>query len=154
MASNEDAQKSSPPARRWADWFDRDLPDVFRWLEERRPSLLSSGDRIRVEEEVSDGVLRVRAEAPGIDPDKDAHVSVEDGVLRLKVERRQQSQAEDEGRVRSEFQYGSFYRAIPLPKGVDPSDVTATYKDGILEITVPMPEPVQPEPRKVAIGRT
>jgi HSP20 family protein len=153
MATNLDVQKSSPPTRRLADWFDVDLPDVFRWFEERRPGLLSGGDRIRVEEEVSDGVLHIRAEAPGIDPEKDAQVSVEDGVLRLHVERRQESRSEEEGRVRSEFHYGSFYRAIPLPKGVDQSQVSASYKDGILEITVPMPQPAQAESQKVNISR-
>jgi len=153
MAGSTDLQKSNPPARRLADWFDLDLPDVFRWLEDRRPALLSGGDRIRVEEEVTDGVLRIRAEAPGIDPEKDAQISVEDGVLRLNIERRQQARSEEDGTVRSEFHYGSLSRVLPLPKGVDPAQVTANYKDGILEIAVPLPEPAQPEARQVQIDR-
>lgn len=143
------------PRNRWlSDWFDFQLPDLFRWFDERRPGLFGTEDRIRVEEEMADGVLHIRAEAPGIDPEKDADISVEDGVVRLKIQRRQESRSEEEGRVRSEFHYGSFYRTIPLPKGVDSSQIHATYKDGILEVTVPMPEPTSPPAQKVNVSRS
>jgi HSP20 family protein len=108
---------------------------------------------MRVEEEIKDGALHVRAEVPGIDPEKDAEVSVSDGMLRIKVERRRESRSEEEGHMRSEFRYGSFYRSIPLPKGADSSHVNASYKDGILEVTVPMPEPPPSQAQKISISR-
>jgi len=147
-----EVRQSAAPARRIADWFD-DLPDLFRWFDDRRPSLFGAEDRIRVEEEIKEGALHIRAEVPGIDPDKDADVSVSEGMLRIRVERRKESRAEEEGRFHSEFRYGSFYRSIPLPKGADSSMVNASYKDGILEVVVPMAEPARSEAQKVAITR-
>ena len=144
-----DAQPATP-ARRMGDWFDLDFPALFRWFDERRP-ILGVEDRIRLEEEVIDGVLHIRAEAPGIDPANDAEVTVDDGILRVRVERRKEDRTETEGRVRSEFRYGSFARAVSLPKGTDATKVTATYRDGILDVSVPMPETVNAAAQKVAI---
>jgi HSP20 family protein len=132
------------------DWFDFDFPALFRWFDERRPAL-GLDDRIRIEEEVADGVLHIRAEAPGIDPETDAEVTVDDGILRVRVERRKDERTETEGRVRSEFRYGSFARAVSLPKGTDAAKVTATYRDGILDVSVPMPDLVTATAQKVAI---
>lgn len=142
--------QAAAPARRMGDWFDFDLPGLFRWFEERRP-LHAFDDRIRMEEEVADGVLHIRAEAPGIDPDRDAEVTVDDGVLRVRVERRKEERTESDGRVRSEFRYGSFARALTLPRGTDAAKVSATYRDGILDVSVPMPETVDTSSQKVAI---
>ena len=161
MANEETAKTETPvkveaqsaaPARRMGDWFDFDFPALFRWFEERRP-LLGVDDRIRLEEEVADGVLHIRAEAPGIDPEKDAEVTVDDGFLRVRIERRKEERTETDGRVRSEFRYGSFARAVSLPKGTDSSKVTATYRDGILDVAVPMPETGNATAQKVAIER-
>jgi HSP20 family protein len=144
-------QTPTPPARR--EWFDFDFPGLFRWFEERRP-MLGMEDRIRLEEEMADGVLHIRAEAPGIDPERDAEVTVDDGVLRVRVERRKEERSETEGRVRSEFRYGSFARAVSLPKGTDASKVSATYRDGILDVSVPMPETDTPTAQRVAIDHS
>ena len=149
----EKAVGATTPARRFGDWFDLDMPNLFRWLDDRRPALFAMDDRLRLEEEVVDGVLHIRAEVPGIDPDKDADITVEDGVLRVSVERRKEERSEEGGRVRSEFRYGSFSRAISLPRGVDTSKVAATYRDGILDVSVPMPEEVDASGHKVAIAK-
>jgi HSP20 family protein len=97
---------------------------------------------IRVEEYEEDGVVVVRAELPGIDPDKDVDVTITDGMLRIEAERRQEEHKEGTGYVRREMSYGSFTRTLPLPEGVSEADIEASYKDGILEIRVPVPEPV------------
>lgn len=144
---------TSTPAKRLGDWFDRDVLDLVRWFDERRPGLLPVADRIRVEEEADEGVLHVRAEVPGIDPDKDVEITVTDGSLHIRVERRQEAKSEAEGRFRSEFRYGSFYRSLPLPKGVDAGQVNATYKDGILQVDVPLPAGSMGEARKVEVTR-
>ncbi len=137
MSTKLEVRRPDPLVRRFTDWLD--FPDLFRWFEERRPALFDE-HMIRVEEHVTDGMLTIRAEVPGIDPEKDADITIGDGLLRMKVERRQEETSEEEGRFRSEFRYGSFARSVPLPPDTDPDKVIATYKDGILEVTVPVPE--------------
>jgi HSP20 family protein len=134
--------------RRFTDWLD--MPDLFRWFEERRPALFDE-QLIRVEEHVENGVLTIRAEVPGIDPEKDAEITIGDGVLRFRVERRQEETSEGRGRYRSEFRYGSFSRSVPLPADTNPESVTASYRDGILEVRVPVPEG---EPERVTVPVT
>lgn len=108
------------------------FPDLFRGFGKFEPE-------IRVEEIVDGDVLTVRAEAPGIDPEKDVDISMANGKLFLKVERRESHETKEDGSTRSEFRYGSFRRTLLLPEGTTPTDVKATYKDGILEVKVPMP---------------
>jgi HSP20 family protein len=81
--------------------------------------------------------LVVRAEIPGIDPDRDVNVFVENGMLVLSGERKQEQRAGDDRNFRTEIMYGSFLRTVPLPDGVNPEDVRATYDNGVLEIVVP-----------------
>jgi HSP20 family protein len=109
--------------------------------------------RGRVEEFVDGSEAVVRAELPGIDPDRDVDIRVEDHMLRLRVERRQESKHEEDGRYRSEFSYGSYQRMIPLPSGATDEDVKATYKDGILEVRVPV-DSSRTEPKKITVQRS
>ncbi len=100
---------------------------------------------IRVEEFHDDGTLVVRADLPGIDPDKDVGLTVAGGMLRIEAERREEEKKEDKGYIRQELRYGSLSRTLPLPEGVSESDIKATYKAGTLEIRIPEP---RPEPAK------
>jgi HSP20 family protein len=136
------------PLRRW-DWFD--TPELFGWLERVRPSF-GPDDRLRVEEELTDETLVIRAEMPGLDPDKDIEITIGDGVLHLKAERKTEAREEVKGRVRSEFHYGSFDRIVRVPKDIVVEDVVAVYKDGILEVRVPYKVPTEAPPRKVPVG--
>lgn len=84
--------------------------------------------------------LVVRADVPGVQKEN-LDVRLEDGALIVSGERQQEREEESqEGSYRSERSYGSFYRAIPLPEGVSEDKIAATYRDGVLEVTVPMPE--------------
>jgi HSP20 family protein len=83
----------------------------------------------------------VRAELPGLNKD-DVDVEVDDDALIIRGERHNDVEEEQEGYYRSERSYGSFYRAIPLPEGVDPNACNATFKDGVLEVT--LQKPTQP----------
>jgi HSP20 family protein len=74
-------------------------------------------DFIRVEEFREDGTLVIRADLPGIDPEKDAEVTVSDGMLRIEAERRAEEKQEEEGYLRQEVHYGSLSRSLPLPAG-------------------------------------
>jgi HSP20 family protein len=118
---------------RWLDWLGHEFPQIPLF-----PSLrLEDADRLmRCEEFIEEGRFVLRAELPGIDPDKDVEVTVTDGVLRIQAHRRE----EHKDRHRSEFFYGELARTLTLPKGVDESAVTAAYRDGILEISVSLPK--------------
>ncbi|MGB3411804.1 MAG: Hsp20/alpha crystallin family protein [Microthrixaceae bacterium] len=97
------------------------------------------GDRMNIEEFREDDMLVVKAEMPGVDPDQDVEITVSNGNLDIRVERREQHEStDDQGTYRSEFKYGQFTRRIPLPGGATSQDSTAKYKDGILEIRIPV----------------
>jgi HSP20 family protein len=81
--------------------------------------------------------LVVRAELPGIDPEKDVDISLQDDVLTIRGERRQEEQEKGDHYFRSETHYGSFERQLVIPEGTKVEDISASYKDGILEVVVP-----------------
>ena len=99
---------------------------------------LASATNIRVEEFQDDGTYVIRAEAPGIDPDEDIDLTVNDAVLRLDIRRHQRKKDEKRKHHRTEFTYGAFTRIITLPRKASEKDVTAEYEDGILEVRVPL----------------
>ena len=72
---------------------------------------------IRVEEFVDDKTLVVRAELPGVDPDKDVEITIDNGYLRIHAERQEKEEHKDKGRFRSEFRYGSFSRIPAAGRG-------------------------------------
>ena len=81
----------------------------------------------------------IRAELPGVDPDRDIDVSVDNGVLTIAAERQESNREQLEKGYRSEFRYGSFVRQVRLPAGTSAEVVSAAYKDGVLEIRMPKP---------------
>ena len=125
--------------------------ELFRWPEWTRLAALE--DRIRVEEYSEDGTLVIRAEMPGIDPDKDVDISVSDGMLTIRAERREETKTEERQGFHSEFHYGAFSRSLRLPAGASEADVKASYKDGILEVRVPIDEE-RAAARKIAIEKS
>jgi HSP20 family protein len=107
---------------------------------------------IRVEQFLDGNTLVVRAEVPGIDPDQDVDVSVSEGMLHIKAERQEKTEHKDKSGYSSEFRYGSFSRSVSLPPGTLEENITATYKDGVLEVRVPAPEQApSTEKRKIRI---
>jgi HSP20 family protein len=97
------------------------------------------GAPIRMEEVRDGDDLVVRAELPGVDPEHDVEVTVHEGVLSIRAERRETSDEKTAESYRSEFRYGRFERQIRLPEGTSPDVVSATYKDGVLEVRLPLP---------------
>ena len=81
-------------------------------------------------------VLEVSAELPGMGKD-DVRISIDDDMLTLSGEKRVESTSQEDGCYRVERAYGSFYRVVPLPGDVDRDKIEATFKDGVLRITVP-----------------
>jgi HSP20 family protein len=86
-----------------------------------------------------DGQLIARADLPGLSKD-DVQVELRDDAILIRGQRKQEHEEKREGYYRSERSYGSFYRQIPLPKGVKTENATATFRDGVLEITMPAPQ--------------
>lgn len=132
-----------PLVRRFPDWPFLRVPGF--WPEE---------DVLLVEEYRDNGSLVIRADLPGIDPEKDVDIEVVDGTLRVSAERRQEERVEEKDFVRTELRYGSFARTLPLPAGASEKDVVASYKDGVLEIRIPFEAPEAPEAKKIPINRT
>src|SRR4029453_19339810 len=84
------------------------------------------------------GKVIVRADLPGLNKD-DIDVEITNDAIRIRGERRQEREENEEGYYRSERSYGSFYREIPLPSGVNPEEANASFRNGVLEITMPAP---------------
>lgn len=138
-----------PPETVWSqDLVDSAFSDMFGTLVGGETQVM------RVEEYLEDGTCVIRAELPGIDPDKDVEITVADGVVHLRAEREERSDEKRPDGYRSEFRYGRLSRSIRLPQGADETDVTASYEDGILEIRVPAPGPeTAPAPTRIPISR-
>jgi HSP20 family protein len=86
---------------------------------------------------------------PGIPEDKIA-VEFDDGSLTVSGERERVDEAKNDGFYRFERRFGSFSRTVGLPQGVTEDDVSADYRDGVLEIKVAKPE--KPKPRRIQVG--
>jgi|SRR5208282_1327432 len=126
------------------------FPEFFDWLESPWATLLpfASGQMFRVEEYVKDNTYVLRAELPGMDPEKDVEVTVDAGILTIHAERRE----EHEEPHRSEFRYGSLTRSVTLPANVDADKVTASYDKGILRVSAPITE-AKAASRRIAITK-
>jgi HSP20 family protein len=109
------------------------LSDLLELFEPPYPLLRPfAGQTMRVEEGVEDGRYVVRAELPGIDPEKQAEVTLSKGILTIHAERPEGI----DGKHRSEFRYGSFTRHVALPASADEADIEASYDHGIIEVSV------------------
>ena len=81
--------------------------------------------------------LVVRADLPGVDP-KNVEIRVLGNVLTIKGSRAAAVEEKDRDFVHREIRYGSFERAISIPKGVKQEDINAAYRNGVLELTIPL----------------
>ncbi len=120
--------------------------DMSDWLELEFPP--RAGHVIRVEDLLTEREYTIRAEIPGIDPDKDVQVTIANGILTIHAERKDETQS----RHRSEFRYGMLQRSVRLPANFDEENVIAKYGNGILEVTVPL-KPTEPAGRQIAIAK-
>jgi HSP20 family protein len=85
-----------------------------------------------------DGKLHVTADLPGMSRD-DVRIEVRDNNLVIEGERKQEKKEDREGYFLTERSYGKFYRVIPLPDDVNPDSARATFRDGVLELTMDLP---------------
>jgi HSP20 family protein len=86
----------------------------------------------------------IRAEVPGMSRE-DMDVRIENRVLTLKGERKPDPEVSENNALHTERFYGEFTRSFSLPATVDASKISATYKDGVLEVSVPKSENAKPK---------
>jgi len=96
--------------------------------------------------------LVLKAELPGINPD-DVEVRVEDNTLYLKGERKFETEVKEQNYHRVERTYGTFARSFSLPNSVDSEKVAASYKDGVLTLTLPKKEEAKPKTIKISVSK-
>lgn len=97
-----------------------------------------------------DQEFQIKVDLPGLS-ESDVHVEILDGRLTISGQRTGFHEENKDGYRRIERASGSFKRALSLPKGVDASAVAASFKNGVLEITVPKPEAEKPQQVQIAV---
>ena len=127
------------------------LPDLFDIFDEPWAPLLpfTVGRPFRVEDYLQEGNYVLRAELPGLDPEKDVEVRVEGRTLTIQAERHEEHKEPHH----CEFRYGSLTRSVTLPEGADTEHIAAGYDKGILQVTVPLPQ-ARAESRRIKVSRT
>jgi HSP20 family protein len=95
--------------------------------------------------------VKIVAEVPGVGPE-DVKISLENNLLTIRGEKRQQAEEKTERVHRYERTYGSFERAFSLPTTVDPEKIAASYANGILTVTIPKAERARPREIPVKVG--
>ena len=116
--------------------------------------LSRGGDTINVRFDVSesDESVEITAELPGID-ESDIDVTLADGVMTIKGEKKAESEKKKKDYYLSERHYGSFLRSFRLPDSVDPEKVKATFDKGVLAITLPKRAAAKQKQKKISISR-
>jgi len=122
----------------------QELERMMRSWESRFPRLPFEGFEEEeiippVESYVKDGNLVVRADVPGLDP-KDIEISVLHNVLTIKGERKAEKEVKEKDYLRREVSYGSFERRMSLPEGAAADKISATFKNGVVEVSIPLPK--------------
>jgi len=99
----------------------------------------------------TDKEIEVKAALPGVKPE-DVSITVQDGVLTIRAEHKEETEEKKKDYYRRELHYGSFHRAFALPAGADVDKATATFANGILHLTLPKAEVAQAKQIKVSHG--
>jgi HSP20 family protein len=106
----------------------------------------------KVEVKENEKEILVTAEVPGVDM-KDIDISLRPDAIAIQGEKHQEKEEKEKGYYRMERSYGSFYRLIPLPCGVDRDNVKATLKDGVLKISLPKTKEALQTEKKIPVSQ-
>ena len=137
---------------RWLNRSSRDFDSIFDSFFNGHTCRSEAGCDFMPRIDIIDDkdALRLEVELPGMEKDA-IKVMVEDGVLSISGERKSESEKKDENYLRSERVYGSFSRSFTLPENVDVENISADYKNGILNVTLAKSEKAKPKEIKVDI---
>lgn len=137
--------------RQMTNELDRVFDEPWPFFQLRVPKMNGGAWIPKVDVVTKDNKLVTRVDLPGMKTE-DVSVEVADGMLTLSGERKKEVKEEKDDYFREEREYGSFCRTVPLPKGVKADDIKATFNNGVLEVTVPLPaEAVEPKAKKIAV---
>lgn len=125
---------------RWRPWnllddiadLRREMEQMLgRWQVDDGRSFLPATDIVTKDKDVV-----IKMELPGLDPEKDLDIKVDGGALVVSGRREKEREVSEADYHLRERSYGSFYRRFPLPEGVSADAISATYNDGVLEVTL------------------
>jgi HSP20 family protein len=133
-----------------AGWFMPRLLTQGRELLGREAEFAPTEWTPRIEVLEREGQFVVRADLPGMSKE-DVKVEIARDHITLQGERKEEEKEEREGYYYGECRYGAFYRAIPLPEGVDTTKATAEFHKGVLEVVMPKVTPTQPQVRRLEV---
>src|SRR4051794_10469402 len=136
----------------WMDSWDRRFNDIFKRSFDFAPSTFSRWNSFSPAVNVTetDKAFTVTAELPGMD-EQDINLMLERDALLITGEKKNEVEHKDKGYYRMERTYGAFRREIPLPGQIDPEHVEATFKKGVLTVTLPKIGPDKPGTTKIEI---
>lgn len=127
------------------EFFDRFAREIF-------PDSEAGSFMPRVELRDNGKTYTLSAELPGL-KENEINISLQDNTLILEGERKNEYKKEGKGYYRSEFSYGSFYRAIPLASDVNAESVNASYQNGVLTVNIEKVAEVESKAKKITINR-
>ena len=133
--------------------IDKLFEDAFRHLGRSSESELAEGIMIpKVDISGSEKEYCISAELPGIE-EKDIEIEMHGEVLSIKAQREQENKDEKKGYYRIERHYGTFQRMMHLPEDADTENITANYKNGVLNISVARKTALKNSSRKISISQ-
>ncbi len=139
------------PYQELSNWH-RDIDDLFRRFfpgdNEETNQVPMSHWMPATEAFDKDGQYIIRADVPGVGP-SEVEVSVLNDTLTIKGERKRSNEVKEKDYHYTETAYGSFERRVALPKGIDPEKIAAKFVNGVLEVSMPLPQ--SPTAKKVPI---
>jgi HSP20 family protein len=131
-------------ARLWEE------PWPFRLLPIKRPAIQATTWTPHTDVYEKNGNIVVQAELPGLTKD-DVEITLDDGDIVIQGERKATEEVKEQDYYRMERRSGSFYRRLTLPFEVTPDKISATVKDGVLEVKIPRPAEKKPEAKKIEV---
>lgn len=138
------------PMREIEDLFDR-YTRAMGWPANRGQEMVATGDWTpRVDISETDNEFTIKAEIPDVKREE-VKVSVENGMVTIQGERRQEKEEKGKKFHRVERYYGKFVRSFNLPANVDETRIKATFKDGMLNLQIPKTEAAKPKAIEVKV---
>ena len=151
IINRKNERSTTDPFTSVTDEVDRlfgDLAVGLRWPVDAHTAGMNFTPAVDIESDES--VIRISAELPGLE-EKDVQVTVSEGVLTLRGEKKSEREQRAKGAYRIERSYGTFERCFALPEDAEAAKTEAMFKKGVLTLTIPRREKPKPEVRHVPI---